>query len=583
MSISRLRLGVLALWLLASAILLSISWPNIRTLEMLDPDDYLRLQQVRDWLGGQSFFDVTQYRIDPPEGVPMHWSRIVDLPLAALILLLKPLLGLALAEKATAAIVPLITLGGSMIAIALIGARLADRRTALVAAMLAATTPLLLFHVMPLRIDHHGWQTMLGLFTLGACFDPKARRGGLTAGICAALWLAISLEALPMVAAIALVLAARFVVEGEAIRFPAFSAALAVAGALLFAAFHGVSAYRQPWCDAVSPAWFGPLILSPALAAIGAGHVARHGRVARLALLAAAGGAGMALLTATAPLCLGGPFASLDPFVRKYWYQNVVEGLPIWRQPIGNATLLIGFPPIGIAGAWFARRHAVSDAARRNWLAMLALMIAAFAVSLLVQRAGGFAHGCALAGAGWLLARMIDRIALWPRPALRILATATAIFALSPIGAMVTLDLAADAMSDEQVGAEKVPACLSPCDRFAAIARLPHAAILTGIDITPRLLVLTPHSFAGSGHHRDQAAIRRVMTAFMGSPEAARAMMMRHRMDYVLIDPVGAEAAIYGKAASHGLMARLLRGDVPAWLVPVPLGQSDLKMWRRVK
>ncbi|OYW62342.1 MAG: hypothetical protein B7Z31_01275, partial [Rhodobacterales bacterium 12-65-15] len=46
-------------------------------------DDLMRLQQVRDWLGGQSWFDTTQYRILPPEGVSIHWSRYVDLGIAA--------------------------------------------------------------------------------------------------------------------------------------------------------------------------------------------------------------------------------------------------------------------------------------------------------------------------------------------------------------------------------------------------------------------------------------------------------------------------------------------------------------------
>ncbi|MFC0307814.1 hypothetical protein ACFFIH_26020, partial [Rhizorhabdus histidinilytica] len=127
----RLVLGVAALWALAATVLLAVAYSRIAPLEMWDPDDYLRLQQVRDWLGGQSFFDVTQYRIDPPHGVPMHWSRIVDLPIAALILLLQPLLGGAVAERAAACAVPLITFAGTLAAVALATAGLASRRAAL--------------------------------------------------------------------------------------------------------------------------------------------------------------------------------------------------------------------------------------------------------------------------------------------------------------------------------------------------------------------------------------------------------------------------------------------------------------------
>ena len=46
-----------------------------------------------DFLAGQSWFDVTQYRSNPPIGAPMHWSRLVDVPIAGLILLLAPFVG----------------------------------------------------------------------------------------------------------------------------------------------------------------------------------------------------------------------------------------------------------------------------------------------------------------------------------------------------------------------------------------------------------------------------------------------------------------------------------------------------------
>ncbi|WP_238147164.1 hypothetical protein [Rhizorhabdus dicambivorans] len=587
MSRPRLLLGVSLIWALASAILLWIARPHIAGLEMWDPDDYLRLQQVRDWLGGQGFFDVTQYRIDPPGGVPMHWSRIVDLPLAGLILLLQPLFGPWAAERIAVSAVPLVTLAGSLSAVALITARLADRRVALLAAMLAATAPLLLFHVLPLRIDHHGWQTMLGLLAIAACFDPRQGRGGVIAGIATALWLAISLEALPMAAAIALLLAARYLIWGEARRFGAFCAALGLATLALFAALHDRAGWTQPWCDAVSPGWFGPLLLSPLLAALSVRVTARSGLAPRLAGLLVAGGIGIALLAATAPACLAGPFGQLDPVVRHHWYQKVREGLPFWRQDPGDALVLILFPLVGIAGTLLARRHAADRApdgtAARNWLAMLGLLLAAYAVSLLVQRAGGFAQGCALPGAAWLLGRARDRVGAWRYPAFRVIGSMAAIVALSPIGAMLAGGLllagfprnVADASSE-------TAACMAPCASLASLARLPRATILTGLDLTPRLLVETPHSYAASGHHRGRAAMRRVIDAFLGPPGTAHRLMRDRHMAYLLIDPAGHEALLYARAAPGGLMARLLKGEAPAWLEPVPLGTDRLRMWRRV-
>ena len=48
----------------------------------LSTDDAMRLVEVRDLLAGQGWFDLTQYRLSPPGGVAMHWSRLVDVPLA---------------------------------------------------------------------------------------------------------------------------------------------------------------------------------------------------------------------------------------------------------------------------------------------------------------------------------------------------------------------------------------------------------------------------------------------------------------------------------------------------------------------
>lgn len=44
-------------------------------------DDAMRLVQVRDLLAGQSWFDVTQYRLGLETGTPMHCSRLIDLPI----------------------------------------------------------------------------------------------------------------------------------------------------------------------------------------------------------------------------------------------------------------------------------------------------------------------------------------------------------------------------------------------------------------------------------------------------------------------------------------------------------------------
>jgi hypothetical protein len=45
-------------------------WPRLSRMLLPDPDDMMRLAQVRDWLAGPGINDWTQYRMAPPEGSP---------------------------------------------------------------------------------------------------------------------------------------------------------------------------------------------------------------------------------------------------------------------------------------------------------------------------------------------------------------------------------------------------------------------------------------------------------------------------------------------------------------------------------
>nr|MCU0908161.1 hypothetical protein [Paracoccaceae bacterium] len=50
-----------------------------------DNDDIMRLLSVRTFLDGQVWFDMRQYRLLPPDGLDMHWSRYIDAAIAGLI------------------------------------------------------------------------------------------------------------------------------------------------------------------------------------------------------------------------------------------------------------------------------------------------------------------------------------------------------------------------------------------------------------------------------------------------------------------------------------------------------------------
>jgi hypothetical protein len=94
-----------------AAYLLATRWANIHNFVLNDTDDNMRIAQVRAWLNdGQGWFDLRQYRLDWPEGANIHWSRLVDLPIAGLILLGRLFTDGPRAEQFAVAIAPLIPL-----------------------------------------------------------------------------------------------------------------------------------------------------------------------------------------------------------------------------------------------------------------------------------------------------------------------------------------------------------------------------------------------------------------------------------------------------------------------------------------
>ena len=169
-----------------------------------DPDSIMRLVQVRDLLAGQGWFDLVQHRLDPPAGALMHWSRLIDAPIAGLVLL-GNLFGAGEAFALTAW--PLLLLLGLMAGALSVATALAGRAAAVPALVLSLLffDPLLSY--LPNDIDHHNAQLALLVAALGlalriadaaalraclrdCCAAPDARdraRDAALRGVCSAL------------------------------------------------------------------------------------------------------------------------------------------------------------------------------------------------------------------------------------------------------------------------------------------------------------------------------------------------------------------------------------------------------------
>jgi hypothetical protein len=556
--------------------------PTIAGLRFPDPDDAMRLLEVRDWLGGQSWWDVGQHRLNGGN-FSMHWSRLVDLPLALVMTLVGPLTTPGVADRIAMTIVPLLTLLAVMAGVAVMTRHLAGREVMTLALLMTALSVPLVYQVRPMRIDHHGWQIALAVAAMAALIGRPTGKRGIWAGSALAALVTISLEGFPIAAIITTVAALAWVIEPSS-RSVLRSLATSFFGfaLVLHVATRGPGAWAAS-CDAISPAWLAALGVA-SVGIVVATFAKPSSRLTRLATQGVTGIAAGGTLLAAAPVCARGPFASLDPLVRALWYEQVSEGLPIWEQPLAWAVITVALPVVGIIGTVLAVRRAPVER-RFGWQFLLAVLIPAFLLSCLVNRTGATANALALPGAASLLLVLLTRArAIYSVP-LRILATIAAFLATSP-------GLVAAAAALGGVGARTstmqglAGASRQPCERFdqvRGLAQLPPGTIFLPIDVTPDLIATTTHRAISGGYHRNAAAMHRVLAAFTGSPAAAERIVRASRADYVAGCAGLNETRLYNAVAPQGLWARLQRGERVAWLQPLPIDGSPVLAWKVVR
>jgi len=575
-------------WAVISVLLLVVNWGAITTLRFPDPDDTLRLVQVRDLLGGQSWFDPTQYRADAPGGgVLMHWSRLVDLPLAVVIFLLSPLLGSANAEVAALVIVPLFTLGCVMLLAARIAWRLMGEEETNFTALIVALSVPVLAQLAPLRIDHHGWQLVFILVALNGLMVRTPMLGGQVIGASLAVLLAISVEGLPISVVFFAVLALRWLRDRSQRGWMLGAIqALAIVSAVIFVGTRGIGDLVTH-CDAISPVHLGIFLWGAvSLTVLSALEpLPLAGRLAGFAVTAAGAAAFVAL---GAPQCAtGGGFAELDPLVHDFWYVHILEGMPVWMQKLDVALQYAIVPFIGLYAVISLARQS-HDWLGQFWRDYALILGGAILVALLVARAGAAACLIATPPLAWQLNRWLRALRVMERPLPRLAGMVGVACALMPtlpvvIGGLIVPTMSSSAQANTGVAAVnhlKWSDCKIDASSDILNALEPGEAFVP-LHTAPQFLAYSHHSVIATGHHRGSEAMKQVLEISMGSSSDARAMMAERGTRYVFVCPNLIEPNNYAFAAPDGFMADLVQGRAPNWLEPIEAAEgTTLKIWR---
>ncbi|UAK24494.1 AcrB/AcrD/AcrF family protein [Sphingomonas nostoxanthinifaciens] len=576
------RWWFLLAWAVIAAWLLHYKWNAIHWFALSDTDDNMRFAQVRALIDGQGWYDLRQHRVDPPAGISIHWSRLVDLPIAALMLLIRPVAGGAEAARWACALAPLLPLGLGLYATMLTARRLVDQWAFLLAAAIVACAQTTMLMWMPLRIDHHGWQLATLAVAVSGMADPKRLRGGLTAGLATAVSLTIGLELLPYLAVTGALIALWWAIDvDQRERLRGYGAALAAGTALGYVLF-GSFDNAQMLCDALTPVYLSTLLAAGGICvALGSLPIAdRRVRLAALVVAGAAIGAGYALAF---PQCLGRP-ERVSPELEKIWLSHVREAKPLYQHSWRVWFPTISLSAIGVIGAAATLWRERATPRAMPWLLVLLLSIFSALLLLWQTRAGPASQLMGVIGAtalGWPLMRWTFGHR-WM--AVRVLGTVTAFLFVS--GAFAGL-IVKNVPEKKPQWRQRVDTANRRCPTLPAlkpIAALPPQTILTFIDLGPRIVAVTRHDVIAAPYHRAGDAILDVQYAFRSTdPETAHRTMLRHKASLLLICPGLSESTVYGSEAPKGFYVQLVKGQVPTWLAPVTLpAGSPFKLWRLI-
>lgn len=503
-------------------------------------DDAMRLVQVRDLLAGQGWLDMTQYRLGLEGGTAMHWSRLVDAPIAGLILIFQPILGTAQAEVAAMIVWPGVLFALTILALAAICHRLGGGKAALYGSILGSVMVAQSGKFDPGSLDHHNLQILLLVTALaGFVYRRLSTKYAVMSGLALALSIGIGIETLPLIAVICVAFAAVWALRGDAERMAALGFSFALFGGLA-AVYHGTAPFYARlggFCDAISFDLVLPALLGAAgLGALSVMDLTRGARFAALFGLAVVIAGTLALL---APACLGSPLETLDPQLREKWLAKVGETKSLAEQSSDR----LGFFAGGVMGLLIALRFMVRDARWEVWGVLATTIAAALALTAFQSRGFPVMATLSILPTAVLASRLGSPQAVNERewsglvtlcavilsvPAFTSAAVANGVALIAPRERAAPIQTALEPLSDEG----GTP-CTSAAD-MAGLAALPQGTVSAPSYFGAHILMHTPHRTLAAPYHRNQAGLLAQIALAEAPPADTHALLKTYGVDYII-------------------------------------------------
>ncbi|MBW6423465.1 hypothetical protein KX729_18570 [Rhizobium sp. XQZ8] len=586
---SRLLPMVLAYWFVTALALVGFASASGGSV-ITENDDVMRLVEVRDLLAGQGWFDLMQYRLGLAGGTLMHWSRLIDLPIAALIRLFSLFAGQARAEELAAFAWPILLVPFLLLPLALAARRAGGTATMHIALGLGALFVFSSIRFAPGSFDHHNVQLALAMWLAAALTDPDRRLASSAgAGFVCALAIAIGAETTPLVAAACIRVAAQWIWHGAAFSkaAQAFGLSLTISITAFFVATVPPHAYAIVTCDNLSLGFY-------ALSALGGtalfllAKLPGTGKFRIRIVLAGVTGAILLLAArAIAPQCLGDPLGSLDPMLVDLWLRGVSEARSFIAEAVQEPEMIGGFYAVGLFAVFVCLFRAIRREEIEFHLVLLGLIGASWAVSLVQVRGAFFANLLSILPLSLLICDLRRAAAKNPessRAALGyiggVLASVPIVWAVAGVAVVhgVSKGFDLNAAARGSLGKEA-----GECGGLADMA------VLNGIDkgvvaapsnSGPEILRATQHRVLSGPYHRDQQGMLTELYIGLAQPDEANAFLHGAGVTVVAFCASDPQTQMLAKMKPDGLYAGLARNEIPDYLQPVSGEGNGFRFYR---
>ncbi|CZT35774.1 hypothetical protein [Rhizobium sp. 9140] len=550
-----------------------------------DNDDAMRLVEIRDFLAGQGWFDMMQYRLGLDGGTLMHWSRLVDLPIAGLIALFGLFLTPEASEAAALFLWPILLIVPVVIGVAKACWNIGGRQSMMIGLVLIVLSLISNVRFQPGNIDHHNVQLALIALLVAGLTDPLGRKSGhALAGVTAGLAVAVGVETTPLVAIAGIVVALRWAWHGEPMEGAArtFGLSLAATVAAVFLATTPPRLYAMVTCDNLSLGFFAIATAGGLALSLSARCTSRRSRRARLLALAASGAAVAAVTVSIAPQCLQNPLASLDPLLKTLWLERVQEAQSI-VQMVQTMPSYLGF---GFAAGTIAIIVCLvriwRNERREPHLVFLALCLPTLAISMLQIRGTTFLNVLSIFPLSLAVSDLRTRAHREPRKIGVELAFAGLMLVSIPsVWAVASAAVAKIAGTDDTVMAGMEQGACVARDAITPLTHEPAGVVAAPSNLGASILRFTHHSVLTAPYHRNQAGMLAELNIGLASTETAKDLLIRDGVTLLAFCAEDGQTSLIAERAPDGLYATLGKGFIPAYLQPVATPEDPaLKIFR---